>query len=80
MVETIIRTRTVVQPGGQVIVTDPALHTGKPVEVIILLSDEIPEPQLSIIDVLNRVPGHRLFQTAEEVNKYLREERASWDD
>ncbi len=80
MVETIVRARTIVQPGGQVIVTDPALLTGKPVEVIILLSEEPNEPMFSMLDVLNSVPGHLLFQNAAEVNKYLREERASWDD
>lgn len=47
MVETIVRARTIVQPGGQVIITDPALRTGKPDEVIILLSEEPSEPQLS---------------------------------
>jgi hypothetical protein len=80
MVETIVRARTIVQPGGQVIITDPALLTGKPVEVIILLSEEPSEPQLSMLDVLNSVPGHLLFQNAAEVDQYLREERASWDD
>ena len=80
MVETIVRARTIVQPGGQVIVTDPALLTGKPVEVIILLSEEPNETMFSMLDVLNSVPGHLLFQNAAEVNKYLREERASWDD
>jgi hypothetical protein len=80
MVETIVRAKTIVQPGGQVIVTDPALRTGKPVEVIILLSEELTETQLSMLDVLNSVPGHLLFQNAAEVDQYLREERASWDD
>jgi hypothetical protein len=80
MVETIVRAKTIVQPGGQVIITDPALLTGKPVEVIILLSEEPNEPQLSMLDVLNSVPGHLLFQNAAEINQYLREERASWDD
>lgn len=80
MVETIVRARTIVQPGGQVIITDPALLTGKPVEVIILLSEEPSEPRLSMLDVLNSVPGHLLFQNAAEVDEYLREERASWDD
>ena len=80
MVETIVRARTIVQPGGQVIVTDPALLTGRPVEVIILLSEELSELRLSMLDVLNSVPGHLLFQNAAEVDEYLREERASWDD
>lgn len=80
MVETIVRSKTIVQPGGQVIITDPALLTGKSVEVIILLSEEPNEPRLSMLDVLNSVPGHLLFQNAAEINQYLREERASWDD
>lgn len=80
MVETIVRARTIVQPGGQVIITDPALHTGKPVEVIILLSEQLSETQMSMLDVLNSVPGHLLFQNAAEIDRYLREERASWDD
>ena len=80
MVETIVRTKTIVQPGGQVIITDPALLTGSPVEVIILLSEEGSEPRLSKLDVLNSVPGQLLFQNAAEVDAYLREERASWDD
>ena len=79
MVETIVRARTIVQPGGQVIVTDPALLTGKPVEVIILLGEEPSEPWLSMLDVLNSVPGHLLFKNAAEVDEYLREERDSWD-
>ncbi len=80
MVETIVRARTIVQPGGQVVVTDPALLTGRPVEVIILLSEEPGEPRLSMLDVLNSVPGHLLFQNAAEIDQYVREERASWDD
>jgi len=80
MVETIVRAKTIVQPGGQVIITDPALLTGKPVEVIILLSEEPSEPKLSMLDVLNSVPGQLLFQNAAEIDQYLREERASWDD
>ena len=80
MVETIVRSKTIVQPGGQVIITDPALLTGKSVEVIILLSEEPNEPRLSMLDVLNSVPGHLLFQNAAEIDQYLREERASWAD
>ena len=71
MVETIVRSKTIVQPGGQVIITDPALLTGKSVEVIILLSEEPNEPRLSMLDVLNSVPGHLLFQNAAEIDQYL---------
>ena len=80
MVQTIVRSKTIVQPVGQVIITDPSLLTGQSVDVIILLSEEPNEPRLSMLDVLNSVPGHRLFQNAAEIDQYLREERASWDD
>jgi hypothetical protein len=33
----------------------------------------------SALEILDAAPGHRLFQTAAEVEHYLREERASWD-
>jgi hypothetical protein len=33
----------------------------------------------SIIDILNEAPGQQLFQTPEEVDQYLQQERASWD-
>lgn len=33
----------------------------------------------SVADVLNDVPGQRLFQNAQEVDDYIAEERASWD-
>ena len=33
----------------------------------------------SAIEILDSAPGRRLFKTAEEVRKYLEEERASWD-
>jgi hypothetical protein len=32
-----------------------------------------------VIDIVEHLPGHRLFKTAEEVDAYINEERASWD-
>ena len=79
MVQTIVRAKTIVQSEWQITVTNPALHIGEAVEVLILLPDESDEPRLSILDVLNSVPGHQLFKSAEEVDQYIREERESWD-
>ena len=39
-----------------------------------------PQPKQSIIDLLNEAPGQQLFQTPEEVDQYLQEERSSWDN
>ena len=33
----------------------------------------------SAIDILTFAPGQQNFQTPEEVDRYLQEERASWD-
>ena len=33
----------------------------------------------SVVDVLDEVPGQRLFKTGKEVDDYIAEERASWD-
>ena len=33
----------------------------------------------SAIDILTSAPGQQNFQTPEEVDRYLQEERASWD-
>ena len=79
MVQTIVRVMAIVQPEGQITITDPALRIGKEVEVLILLPDQSPEPKLSILDILERVDDHRLFKSAEEVEQYIREERESWD-
>lgn len=34
----------------------------------------------SILDVILEAPGHRVFQSAEEVSPYLSTERAAWDN
>lgn len=50
----------------------------------LLSISETPEseniPKQSVIDILNEAPGQQLFKTAEEVDRYLQQERASWDN
>lgn len=36
--------------------------------------------QPSAWDIIQAAPGSRQFHSAEEVTRYLREERAAWDD
>ena len=33
----------------------------------------------SVLDIVQASPGHRVFRNASEVNRYLQEERATWD-
>jgi len=62
-----------------------AIHALSPAEQNLVRSRLLPNlaTQLfkqSIIDILNEAPGQQLFQTPEEVDQYLQQERASWDD
>jgi hypothetical protein len=50
----------------------------------LLSISETPEseniPKQSVIDILNEAPRQQLFQTPEEVDRYLQQERALWDN
>ena len=69
--------KVTVQPGGRVEVVSPELEAGQTVDVVVL--HESTGQVRSIMEILNDGPEHRLFQTAEEVDAYLSEEKASWD-
>jgi hypothetical protein len=72
-----IKTTATVQEGGRIQVMATGLRPGSPVEVIILQDEGADRP--SIDEILANYPGGRLFNTAEDVRRYLRTERDSWD-
>lgn len=74
-----LRVKTTVLPGGKIEVTDPQLPSGEAVDVIVLFPEPPATARRSIADVLAEAPGHILFQTAQDVETYLREERDSWE-
>ncbi len=74
-----LRMTALVQPGGKIEVTDTDLPEGQSVEVIVLLPSPPAIPRRSIVEVLAEAPGHLAFQTADEVDAYLREERDAWE-
>ena len=74
-----LRMTALVQPGGKIEVTDTQLPAGQAVEVIVLLPSPPSMPRRSILEVLAEAPGHLAFQTADEVDAYLREERDAWE-
>lgn len=60
-----------------------AIHALSPAEQNLVRSrlfSTAQQPKQSIIDLLNEAPGQQLFQTPEEADQYLREERSSWDN
>jgi len=38
------------------------------------------KPRRSLLDIIAEAPGHQIFDSAESVDKYIAEERATWDD
>ncbi len=75
---TVIHTRAVVRPDGSIEIRATELTPGQEVEITIEAQAE-PEEKKHVIDIINNLPGHLEFQTAEEVDAYIREERDSWD-
>ncbi len=82
--QTAFKTTVKVQAGGKVEIIAPQLPADEVVEVIVLFPDvpELPTKptRRSAMDILDESPGHRLFHTVEDVDLYVAEERATWDD
>jgi len=70
---------TKVLPGNKIEITSPELKEGEPVEVFLVLPAAAAGPQRSVLEIVESLKGHRLFQTPGEVDKYLQQERDSWD-
>ena len=75
--EKTLRVRTRVQPGGKIEIVDQELHAGEDVDVVI--SPAPAASTRSAWQVISAGPGQRLFKSAEEVDRYIAEERASWE-
>lgn len=76
---TALRFHTTVQQDGKIQVVADDIPSGETVEVIVLRPKDSQTPRRSVLDILNDAPGHRLFRSAEEVDRFLEEERESWD-
>lgn len=73
-----LRITTKVLPGNKIEIQIPPGSIGEAVEVFVVLSGSSPLKH-SAIDILNQLPGQQQFKTAEAVDRYLREERDSWE-
>ena len=76
---TVIHTRAVVGPDGTIEIRAPELTPGQEVEITVEVQAPPEEGKRRAIEYLAEMPGHLAFQTAEEVDAYIREERDSWD-
>jgi len=77
--QTILRLKATVSTAGKIEIVAPQLLPGEAVEILILLPEASEVERRSALDILAEAPGHRLFQTAEEVAAYLQEERQAWE-
>lgn len=74
-----VRVKTIVLPGGKIEISTPELIAGQHATVVVMIEDNELVEQRHVIDILQALPGHRLFQSAEEVDAYMHEERNSWE-
>ena len=68
---------TKVLPGNKIEISAPELPVGKTVEVFVILKSTSSRTRRSAIELLDELPGQRLFKTPEEADQYLHEERSA---
>ena len=73
-----LHVKTKVLPGHKIEITADQLQEGDAIDVFLLLPPTS-APRPSALDIIRGLNGHRLFQTPQEVDRYLQEERDSWD-
>ncbi len=71
---------TKVLPGNKIEIFDPQLQVGDAVEVFVIIKKNSSRTHRSAIDLLDELPGQRLFKTPEEADRYLQEERSAWEN
>jgi hypothetical protein len=77
---TTLRIETTVLPGHRLEISNPELPDGATVEVIVVVPEQPKQRLMSTLEFLATLPpGPLLFKTPEDVNRYLQEERESWD-
>jgi hypothetical protein len=79
LIQTAIQLRTTILPGHRIELVASELPEGQSVTVVVLLDPKAPVKR-PLREILAGYPGGQLFQTAEEVDAYLREEREGWDN
>ncbi len=74
-----LRITTKVLPGNKIEIEIPEAEIGDSVDVFVILPSKAEPKRRSAVDILNELPGRQLLKTTQEVDKYLKEERESWE-
>ena len=79
--QTALRVETIVLPGNRVEFSSPQLPEGARVEVTVVVPPQsAPPARISLVDFLKTLPpGPRAFDTWEEYECFLEDEKNSWD-
>ncbi len=72
-----IQIEATVSPEGKIEISFPELAPGQRVRVSIQPEEATPAQPQHVLDIVENLPGHRLFKTADEVDAYIRDERDS---
>lgn len=71
--------KATVLPGNKIEVPAPEYAVGQTVDVTVMWPEAEPNRRRSALEILDSLPGGQMFKTAEEVDRYIEEERNSWD-
>ncbi|MGI2907049.1 hypothetical protein [Tolypothrix sp. VBCCA 56010] len=71
-----LRQKAIVKPGGVVQICSPELPTGATVEIIVLISPT-QQSKKSLTSFIGSAKGS--FATPEEVDKFISQERDTWE-
>jgi len=74
-----LQIQTEVLPGGKIEVEAPELREGERVTVTVSRTNAPQDHRRTVLEVLDSLPGHPLFETPQDADRYLCEERDSWD-
>jgi hypothetical protein len=78
--QTALRMETTILPGHRLEISDPELPEGARVEVIVVIPEKPARARRPMLEFLKSLPtGPLLFQTPEEANRFIQEERDSWE-
>lgn len=70
--------KATVLPEGKIEIEDTGLQEGESVDVIVMRSEKT-APRRSALDIFKEEPRQSIFKSADDVEEYLKSERASWD-
>ena len=71
--------KTTVLPGQRIEITAPLLNEGDAVDVFLVLPSPASRGSRAALEIIRCLRGRRLFETTDDVDRYLEGERESWD-